>query len=483
MVEIAGEERLVLAQEVNVRRQLDADEIIRAINEAVAEEHELQAHAVVLLKTGSIPKTSSGKIQRHACREKFLSKSFDAVTEWEMSLEPESQGETPVAEPDLQKRESIEAWLRAEVAGKLGVLASSIEVDRPLSHYALDSLAAIELTHRIEAKLGVRLPMSSLLQSPTIAEIAARTQAMIASAPPVAVAAHAPSPVQPLSRGQQALWFLYQLAPESAAYNISTVVRITSELDTSALRRVFQSLLECHPSLRATFTTEHDEPVQRISERAEVFFEEIDASGLNDAELDKLLVEEADRRFDLEQGPLLRVHLLTRAENDHVILLVVHHIVADFWSLSVLTNELGRLYTAEVAGTAAQLPAPQFQYADYVNRQEEMLRGAEGDKLWSYWRARLAGELPALNLPTDHPRPPAQTYNGSSQAFKLSAEVTEGLKDLSRIHGATLYTTLRSLPNAALSVHRTGRHPVGSPTSGRNQHGLGWGWSVISSIP
>ena len=478
MVELDGEERLVVAQEVNVRRQLDADEIIRAINEAVAEEHELQPHAVVLLKTGSIPKTSSGKIQRHACREKFLSKSFDAVTEWQINLQPSSEDESLLIEPDVQNLESIEAWLRAELAAKIGVRASALEVNKPISEYALDSLAAIELTHRIEAKLGVRLPMASLLQSPTIAEIAAQTQQLAATTaasatPFAAVALGKTTSIQPLSRGQQALWFLYQLAPENAAYNISTVVRIVSALDVSALRRAFQSLLDRHPSLRSTFSTHQDEPVQSILDYAEVSFEEIDASALSEAELRQRLVAEADRPFDLEHGPLLRVQLFARAENDHLILLSVHHIVADFWSLSVLTNELGLLYTAEVSGAPAQLPATQLQYADYVRQQDEMLNSPEGERLWAYWQEQLAGELPVLNLPTDKARPPAQTYNGSSAAFKLSEELTQGLKDLSRAHGATLYMTLLAAFQTLLYRY-TGQPDivVGSPTAGRNQNGL-----------
>ncbi|HEX8853467.1 MAG TPA: condensation domain-containing protein, partial [Pyrinomonadaceae bacterium] len=367
--------------------------------------------------------------------------------------------------------------LRAEVAARLGVSASDIEVNRPVSDYALDSLAAIELTHSIEAKLGVRLPMASLLESPSIAEIAAQTL-QAASAAVVAVAADA-QPTEavsehPLSRGQQALWFLYQLAPDNAAYHISTAVRITSALDVAALRSAFQLLLERHPSLRSTFGMSGDAPVQRVLASAEVSFEEIDAEGLSEEALNGLLVAEADRPFDLERGPLMRVQLFRRAPDEHIILLVIHHIVSDFWSLSVLTNELGLLYTAEVTGTRAPLPAAaQPGYADYVSRQEQMLEGAEGARLWSYWRERLAGELPALNLPADHQRPPVQTYRGNSEAFRLSAEVTRGLKELSREHGATLYMTLLAAFQTLL--HRyTGQEDilVGSPTSGRNQNGL-----------
>src|SRR5262249_24005242 len=154
-------------------------------------------------------------------------------------------------------------------------------------------------------------------------------------------------------------------------------------------------------------------------DHAEVSFQEVDASELSETALNALLVEETRRPFDLERGPVLRVHLFKRAERGHLFLLVAHHIVADFWSLSILTNELGVLYTAELAGASARLPSNPFHYADYVRQQEEMLSGPEGEKLWSYWRERLAGELPALNLPTDHPRPPVQTYRGGSKALKL----------------------------------------------------------------
>jgi amino acid adenylation domain-containing protein len=473
-VEADGEERLVVAQELNVRSQVNGDEIIQSIKEAIAEEHELQVHAVVLLKTGSIPKTSSGKIQRHVCRKKFLSKSFNPVAEWEMIAQSEIEGETLSAELETQSVESIEAWLRVEVGAKVGVPASAIEANLPISRYGLDSLGAIELTHEIEAKLGVILPMVSLLQSVSIAEIAAQAQ-LVASAlraKPVAVPTHA-SAVYPLSRGQQALWFLYQLAPESAAYNITTVVRIVSTLNVSVLQRAFQLLLDRHSSLRSTFSTHNDEPVQRILDHAEVSFQEHDASDLSEAALESRLAEEAGRRFDLERGPLLRVHLFACSKNDHVLLLVVHHIVADFWSLSVLTNELGILYTAEVAGTSAHLPSLPFEYGDYVQRQEEMLGGREGEKLWSYWQAQLAGGLPVLTVPADHARPPVQTYRGSSQAFKLSEEVTRGLKDLGRSHGATLYMILLAAFQTLLYRY-TGQEDIliGSPTSGRNQNEL-----------
>ncbi|HEX8282845.1 MAG TPA: amino acid adenylation domain-containing protein [Pyrinomonadaceae bacterium] len=469
-VEVDGEERLVVAQEVNVRRGLDdPDEVVRAVTEAVAEAHELQLHAVVLVKAGSIPKTSSGKIRRSACREQFLSQTLDAVSLWQAT--PAAVSETTTDAPDARDADSIAAWLRTEVAARLGVRASEIDAARPLSDYALDSLAAIELTHRIESQLGVRLPMASLLQSPSINELAAQAAE---AAPAVSTAlATATETEHPLSRGQQALWFLYRLAPDNAAYNISTAVRVTSALDVAALRRALRLLVERHPLLRSTFGVSNDAPVQRVLDGAELSFEVIDAEGLGEDELGVLLTEEAARRFDLEAGPVFRVRLFQRPAEGHVVLLVVHHIVADFWSLSVLAHELGVLYAAEVSGSQAALPDPQLGYADYVRRTEQALGGPEGERLWSYWRERLAGELPALNLPFDRARPPVQTYRGGSEAFRLSADVTRGLKELSREQGATLYMTLLAAFQTLLYRY-TGQEDilVGSPTAGRPQHDL-----------
>jgi amino acid adenylation domain-containing protein len=473
-IEDDGEEQLVVVQEVNRHHDADLSSVIQLICQAIAEEHEIQVHNVALIKAGELPKTSSGKIQRHACREKFLSRSLHTLAEWELIS---SSGRTPEAlgaEPDVQSLESINTWLTAEIATKLGVDPSTIDVHRPISAYSLDSLAAVELTHRIEACLGAILPMASLLQSASIAEIAQQAQLAATAAMPARKAlTPATASVSRLSHGQQALWFLDKLAPDSSAYTIASFARIVSPLDVPALQRAFQKLVDRHPSLRATFSMEQDEPVQRVLDYAEVSFQEIDASEWSEAELRSRVVEETHRRFDLEHGPILRAQVFARSKNDHILLLVLHHIVADLWSLTVLTNELGILYSAEVSGTPAHLPSNPIEYTDYALRRNEMLMGQEGERLWSYWREQLSGELPVLEIPTDHPRPPVQTYRGASQAFKLSEELTRSLKDLSVAHGTTLYVTLLAAFQTLL-FRCTGQQDilVGTPTSGRNQNGL-----------
>jgi len=253
-------------------------------------------------------------------------------------------------------------------------------------------------------------------------------------------------------------------------YNVSFAARIASELDIPALRRSFQALVDRHPCLRTTFSVRSGKPAQRIHQGAKVHFEELDASAWSVNEMESRLTDEAHRPFDLEHGPLLRVSVYKRSAREHYLLLVVHHIVIDFWSLAILLSELGTLYPAEVAGRRATLPPLALQYGDYVRWQSEMLAGAEGDRLWTYWRRQLAGQLPVLELPTDRPRQPIQTHRGGSHDFVLNDELSGRLKLLAKAQGATLYVVMLAAFQAMLH-YLSGQDDlvVGSPVVGRSR--------------
>jgi hypothetical protein len=276
--------------------------------------------------------------------------------------------------------------------------------------------------------------------------------------------------VYPLSYNQRGIWFLYQLAPESSVYNVNFAARITSEVNVAALRGALQRLVDRHPSLRTTFPGHNGKPVQQIHQRAQVNFTEVEGSTWSGDELKARLLEEAYRPFDLERGPLIRVSLITRSAREHILLLVVHHIVVDFWSLAVLLNELGLVYPAESVGVKAPLPPLASQYTDYIRWQAEMLASTEGERLWAYWRSQLAGQLPVLNLPTDRPRPSIQTYRGASHDFYLSDELSWRLRAFAKDHGTTLYMVLLSVFQIVLAYH-TGQEDiqVGSPMVGRSR--------------
>jgi natural product biosynthesis luciferase-like monooxygenase protein len=276
----------------------------------------------------------------------------------------------------------------------------------------------------------------------------------------------------PLSYGQRALWFLHRLAPESAAYNVFFAMRVLSDLNVPVLRRAFQTLIDRHPALRTTYLTTDGRPVQVVHEYKEVYFEVTDASDWSREYLDDRLVEEAHKPFDLESGPLFRVALLKRTPQQHILLLTAHHIALDLWSLVLLMNELRLMCPTEDEGAKVGLLPPQdgLKYTEYVRWQEEMLSGPQGERLWSYWRSRLGGELPPLKLPLDHARPPVQTYRGASQAFKLDQELTDRLKMTAKAERATLYMILLAAFQILLYRYTEEEEIlVGSLSSGRSR--------------
>ncbi len=479
-VEVDGEERLVVVQEIERQyRQIDGEELAAAIRSAVAGQHELQVYAVVLLKPGGIPKTSSGKIQRHACRAGFLSGELEALARSVIEGQaPDAGAEDPTREAILAlgpeaRRPLLETYLAGLVARLLRVDRAQVDAGQPLGALGLNSLAAVELQHAIESSLGLVVPMVYFLEGRSIAELAAGMLEQLISAPAAAPPAHAPAPHQvaehPLSLGQRALWFLHQLAPDSAAYNIPLAVRIRGPLAVPALRMAFQALVERHPALRTTFRAPQGEPLQQVHGAATVAFVEEDASQASEAALDERLVAEAHRPFDLEHGPLLRVHLLRRSEHEHLLMLVVHHLIADMWSLTVLVQELGALYPALQAG----LPPLALEYTDYARWQSAAMGGPQGARLLDYWQRRLAGAQTVLELPADRPRPPLQTYRGAVHSFKLNDQLSRALNALAQRTGATLYTTLLAAFQALLWRY-TGQDDilVGAATTGRSRADL-----------
>ncbi|MBC1236572.1 non-ribosomal peptide synthetase [Nostoc sp. 2RC] len=274
----------------------------------------------------------------------------------------------------------------------------------------------------------------------------------------------------PLTYGQQGLWFLYKLAPTSAAYNVAFTARICSHLNIPALQRAFQQLVNRHPTLRTTFAQKDGEPFQEVHEYQEVDFENIDASAKNEDELVSQVIAAYQRPFDLEKGNLLRVNLFTCSEENYVILLTIHHIVIDGFSLGIIFDELRSLYEAENIGRVISLPAIKYQYQDFVQWQRNILASSVGDELWNYWREQLAGELPVLKLPTDRPRPPIQSYRGASHTFEINQELTFQLREMAKAQGATLYMTLLTAFQVLL-YRLSGQEDiiVGAPIEGRSQ--------------
>ena len=280
------------------------------------------------------------------------------------------------------------------------------------------------------------------------------------------------APRGPLSYGQELLWLLDRASPGMTAYNVPLARRVTGTLDLAALERTLAALLERHEILRTTYAGD-SEGVQVVTE-ARVVLETVDLTGrpadVREAEGHALIAEFAARPFDLAHDPMLRARVVQLSDDDHLFVLVSHHIVLDGWSRSIVLREMSALYAAFREGTAPSLPPLAIQYADYAAWQRETLSGERLATLLEYWRRRLAAPLPMLDLPTDRPRPVVPSFRGATRATTIPAATLHALRELARRHDVTLYMVL--LAGYQSLLHRYGGGDdiiVGSPIAGRGR--------------
>ncbi len=278
----------------------------------------------------------------------------------------------------------------------------------------------------------------------------------------------------PLSFAQQRLWFLDQYEPDNILYNIPAAIRLNGALDVTALERSLNEILKRHEALRTTFAGVSDRPLQVINEprdfRLTVTELRENSPEKKEATVARLAAEEARTPFNLAEGPLLRVKLLLLAEDDHVLLITMHHIISDGWSIKVLISEIGELYEAYANGREAALPELPIQYADFAVWQRNWLQGERLEEQLSYWKAQLAAAPPLLELPTDRPRPTFKTFHGADVHLSLSKKLSEDITRLSRREGATLFMTLFSA-FVTLLYRYSGQHDilVGTVIANRNR--------------
>jgi amino acid adenylation domain-containing protein len=399
----------------------------------------------LFVRLETLPHTPNGKIDRRA-----------------LPAPERSAGDGYVAPAGPAEELLAEIW--AEVLGleRVGVQDSFFALG---GH----SLLATQVASRVRSILGVELPLRRLFETPTIRELARALEAARKGpmAPPIA-----PVPRDrdlPLSFAQQRLWFLDQLEPGSAAYNIPAAVRLSGEVSPARLAAVFAEVVRRHEALRTTFDARDGGPVQVIAPRGpRPELPEIDLSGLPDPETAAraLALAEARTPFDLARGPLLRLALLRLGKGDHVLLINLHHIVSDGWSIGVLLREVAALW----AGGPAALPDLPVQYADFAVWQREWLHGEVLEAQLAYWRGRLAGAPRVLDLPLDHPRPAVQTFRGESKAFTLPPRLSEALRGVCREEGATPFMVLMAAWALLLGRHAHQEDVLlGTPIAGRNR--------------
>jgi len=281
-----------------------------------------------------------------------------------------------------------------------------------------------------------------------------------------------PAPRYPLSFAQERLWFLDQLDPGSPSYNVHFPAHLAGPLKAPALEQSLNEIIRRHAILRTIFR-EDDQPYQVTLPAAPITLLKADLSDLPEPErrrqIQRLAKEQSRKSFDLANGPLMEMALLRKGEQEHIVLLVMHHIVFDGWSIGVFLNELSQLYEAFSAGRPSRLPELPVQYCDYACWQRERLSGAALDELLSYWMKRLDKKIEPLDLPVDREPPQAQTMRGAYQAFLISPETAASLKELSRREEATLFMLLLAVFQTLLSRYSGQRYiAVGSPAANRH---------------
>ncbi len=283
----------------------------------------------------------------------------------------------------------------------------------------------------------------------------------------------------PLSHGQQMLWYAHQFTTTGAAYHVLGAGLVRADLDKAAFRRAMRRVIARQEALRTTFVLVDEKPAVRLLDVNDLALREDewlpieDLEGCSDAELQERLADLAHRPFDLEEGPLFRVHILSRSDSEHVVLLVFHHIISDFWSTAVFLDDFKTAYTAELAGVSGELAPPQSSYGNFTRWQHEMVASPEGDRHWQYWRKQLSGPLPVLDLPDDFVRPAVQSFRGAVKHYYFDPTLTWAIIDAGRVARVQpIHDSAGCVSNAAGALQRPGRHCRRHPRGGQNAPGL-----------
>ncbi|HST58882.1 MAG TPA: amino acid adenylation domain-containing protein, partial [Longimicrobium sp.] len=402
----------------------------------------------------ALPLNASGKLDRRALPAPELHRGEEAY------VAPGTPGE------------EVLAGIWAEVLGAERVGAAD-------DFFALGghSLLAVRMVSRVREAFGVELPVRALFEHPTVAALARTLQQMRDAGPGTQV----PPIVRvsreaalPLSWAQQRLWFLQQLEPASAAYNIPAALRLRGPLEVGALGGALSEVARRHEALRTAFRVEDGAPVQVVAPGAPLPLPVADLSGLGgearEAWLRRLAQGEAARPFDLAAGPVLRAALVRLGEAEWAALVTVHHVASDGWSMEVLTREVSLLYSAFVQGLPSPLGELPVQYADYAAWQRAHLEGEVLEGQLAYWRARLAGAPALLEVPTDRPRPAVAGTRSATASFALSPEASRALRSVAQREGVTPFMTLLAAFQLLLG-RWSGQDDVvvGTPVAGRTR--------------
>ncbi|HKG80216.1 MAG TPA: amino acid adenylation domain-containing protein, partial [Pyrinomonadaceae bacterium] len=449
-----GERRLVAY--VELREALAAAELLKRLRERLPE----WMVPGVYERVAQLPVSANGKVDR---------KRLQTAASERLATSGEYE----------QARSGVEEVL-------VGIWSEVLKVERVGVHDNFfdlggHSLLATQLMSRVRDVLKLEVPMRALFDSPTVAGLSAVIEPQLRAndilEAPVLIPVERNGVGAALSFAQQRLWILDQLEPGTPAFNLPAAARLSGPLDAAALEKTLNEIVARHESLRTTFGAIDGRPVQLISPSLKIELPIVDLSTFEPSQretyIQQLANEELRQSFDLSQGPLLRALLVRLEPEQHVFLMSMHHIVSDGWSMIVFLRELAQIYAAFSLDKASPLPPLSIQYADFAHWQREWLKDEVLDAQLGYWKERLGGDVPVLNLPTDHPRPAIQTFRGGTYTLVIPPALHDALNALGRREGTTLFMTL--LAAFKTLVYRyCGESDVilGTPIANRNRSEL-----------
>jgi acyl carrier protein len=393
-----------------------------------------------------IPLTPNGKIDRKALPQP--------------SGERSAIGNKKILPRTSTEEAIVRIWQEVLKLQEIGVFDNFFELG---GH----SLLATSVVSRLRARFQIALPLGTLFIAPSVAQLARYVELSVRETELVAPIPRLPrAPYYPLSTAQQGIWFLEQLTPNSLRYNMSFALRLSGTLHVAKLSRSLSEVVRRHDALRTLFGIEKGQPVQRVMPASEWVLVPEDISSPD--EYERIKDQEAHQRFDLHNGPLLRVRLLRLSDTEHILLLNLHHLIADGWSMSIFARELAVLYESWPEGQPSPLPDLTVQYSDYAAWHRQYVQEHVFETQLAYWKQQLAAIPETLNLPTDHPRPAVQTYNGTQRIFFYPPELLQSLREVSQREGVTLFMTLLAAFTVLL-MRYSGQEDivVGSPIAGR----------------
>lgn len=472
---VAGdaEEGVGIALEVgrSVQKMVDPEKLAQAVGVAVAEVCQQMPAVVLLLQPGALPKTSSGKLQRRACHAQWCAGDLEVYAAFVAGRRVDEMAQAPAGAPNPPQG-PVETALASVWAQVLGIGTPG----RDDNFFALggNSVTAVQVAALARERHGIALLPRHFHAAASLAGLAGALEAEGPHAVAIPSAAHLP-PV--LSRAQERMWFLWQMEPQSAAYNIAGSLRLRGSLEPGVVQAALNAVLARHPVLRTAFTVRQDGSVapRTIEAGAWPLREQgLDAAtpAQREAQAGEIADAEARAPFDLTDGAPLRARLLRLDAQDHLLLITLHHIVADGWSMSVLIDEFSRHVAALSLGRDAGLAPPALSYHDYAHWQHDWLRGEACQAQLGYWKTQLGDDHAPLDLPSDRPRPARRDGEGASIDFSLPAPVVQMLRALAREQDATFFVALLAAFKAFL-LRCTGQPDlrVGTVEANRGQPG------------